>query len=294
MAFQTSREGSKFIVDFGTIPVPSAMAAELEGEFQRLALSIIARIDFRGDLHIGRLPTGVYGYIFEPNGYPLPGDGQGQPELTVYDHTNVMRTLMERPLPVARQFIAERKQEQGKPPKPPWDEVLQAILKLLGPPASTRRAIQTTLEVGKAIEAKPLSRSAKTAVERVNKQIDAATDIDDLLDTLKKAQLADGGTVEGLGTGLKIAQQMLEDGRPTIYNPDFGFYQNFGDPPMVAYSVAKEDAKGAVGGAAGGAVAGAMAGGIGAGPGALAGAVGGGLAGSAAEAVGELLDWIFD
>lgn len=293
MAFQTSREGSKFIVDFGTIPVPSAMAAELEGEFQRLALSIIAKIDFRGDLHIGRLPTGVYGYIFEPNGYPFPGDGQGQPELTIYDHTNVIGTLMERPLPVARQFITERKQGQGKPPKPPWDEVLGAILKVLGPPASTRRAIQTTLQIVKAIEDNPLPRSAKTAVERINKQIDSATDIDDLLNTLNEAQRADGGTVEGLGTGLRVAQQMLEDGRATIYNPEFGFYQNFGNPSLVAYSVAKEDVKGAVGGAAGGAVAGSLAGGVGAGPGAVAGAVGGGLGASAAAAVGELLDWLF-
>ena len=298
MAFQTTREGSKFVVDFGTIPIPSAMAKELEGEFQRLALAILAKVDFRGDLHIGRLPTGIYGYVFEPNGFPPPDGKQDQAQLSVeaqlsvYDHTNIVRTLMERPLPVVRQFVAARKQGEGKPPKPSWDEVLEAILKLLGPPVSTRRTIETTLRIGKAIEGQPLPRSAKTAVEKINKQIDFASDIDDLIDTLKRAQRADEGTVEGLGTGLRIAQQILEDGRGTIYSPDFGFYKDFGDP-LVAYSVAKEDAKGAVGGAVAGGMAGAAVGGVGAGPGAITGGLAGGAGASVAEAVGQLIDWLF-
>lgn len=269
------------------------MATELEGEFQRLALAILAKIDFRGDLHIGRLPTGVYGYIFEPNGFPPPGDEENQAQLTVYDHTNIVRTLMERPLPVVRQFVAARKQGGGKPPKPPWDEVLEAILKLLGPPTSTRKAIETTLRIGKAIEGTPLPRSSKTAVERINKQIDGASDIDDLLDTLKRAERADEGTVEGLSTGLRIAQQIIEDGRPTIYSPDFGFYQNFGDAVMVVYSVVKEDEKGAAAGAVGGAIVGGLPGGVGAGPGAIVGAIAGAVGASVAEAVGQLINWLF-
>jgi hypothetical protein len=201
---------------------------------------------------------------------------------------------MERPLPVVRQFVAAQKQGEGKPPKPPWDEVLEAILKVLGPPASLQRTIGTALQFGKSIEGQPLPRSAKTAVERVNKQINAASDIDNLINTLKRAQGADDGTVEGLGTGLRIAQQILEDGRQTIYSPDFGFYQNFGDSgPVVVYSVAKEDAKGAVGGAVAGGIAGSVAGGVGAGPGAVTGAIAGGAGASAAEALGELMDWLF-
>src|SRR5690348_3554739 len=176
MPFQTSHEGSKFIVDFGSLPVPSAMATELEGEFQRLALAILAKIDFRGDIRIDHLPPGLYGYVFEPNGFPFPDNGQEQIQLSVHDHTNIVRTLMEQPFPVARQFITQREQGERKPPKPPWDEVLESILKLLAPPVSTRRAIETALRVGKTILSEPLSRPAKTAVEKLNKQIDGAYD----------------------------------------------------------------------------------------------------------------------
>lgn len=294
------REGTKFIVDFGTIPVPSVMAAELESEFQRLALSVLAKTDFRGDLHIGDLPTGTYGYVFDPNGSP-PDDEQGQVQLTVHDHTEIVQTLMERPLPVVRQFIAARKQEQGNPPKPPGNEVLEAMLELLELPASTRRAIETTLRIWTVMEGQSIPRSTKAALDKIKKQIDAASDIDDLVDTLKRAQRTDGGTVEGLGVGLRIAQQILEDGRATIYNPAFGFYKDFGDPVTVYDGVVKEDVKGAVGGAAAGAEAGAVtglaAGGVGAGPGAVAGAATGAVigatAGSVAEAVGEFIDWLF-
>lgn len=292
MAFQTGRAGSKFVVDFGAIPIPSALATELEGDIQQVALSALARIDFHGDLRIGRLPTGTYGYIFEPDGFPPPPDDGGQPQLSVRDHTEIMRILLERPLPVARRFIAGR-QGDGKPPKPPWEQVLQAIMELLGPPATTRRAIEAALQFGKIIEGQALPDATKTAVEAVNRQIDLAGSVDELLVTVQRLRRADDGAVDGLGTGLEIAQQILEDGRGTIYSPDSGFYQGFDTPTTIAASVGKEDAKGVVGGAAGGAVAGSLAGGAGAGPGAVAGAVAGGLAASTAEAVGELLDWLF-
>lgn len=293
MALETTREGSRFIVDFGPIPVPTALAADLEGEFQRAALAVLAKIDFRGDLRIGRLPTGTWGYIFDPGGSPPPpDDGGGVPLVTVHDHTAIMQMLIERPLPVVRELVTATMQAGAKPPKPSWDEILEMILKLLGPPVSTRRAIEHTLTIGKALEAQKLPRQATAALARINRQIDAASDIDDLLDTLRNAQRADDGTVEGLSTGLEVAQQILADGRGTIYDQSYGFYGEIGDP-TVAYSVAGEDVKGAVAGGVGGALGGAAVGGIGAVLGAVGGGCAGGITGSVAGAVGKLIDWLF-
>jgi hypothetical protein len=293
MALETTHEGSRFIVDFGPIPVPTALAADLEGEFQRAALAVLAKIDFRGDLRIGRLPTGTWGYIFDPGGSPPPpDDGGGVPLVTVHDHTAIMQMLIERPLPVVRELVTATMQAGAKPPKPSWDEILEMILKLLGPPVSTRRAIEHTLTIGKALEAQKLPRQATAALARINRQIDAASDIDDLLDTLRNAQRADDGTVEGLSTGLEVAQQILADGRGTIYDQSYGFYGEIGDP-TVAYSVAGEDVKGAVAGGVGGALGGAAVGGIGAVLGAVGGGCAGGITGSVAGAVGKLIDWLF-
>jgi len=294
MTLETTREGSRFIVDFGHIPVPTALAADLQGEFQRAALAVLAKIDFRGDLRIGRLPTGTWGYIFDPGGSPLPpGDDGAVPLVTVHDHTAIMQMLIERPLPVVRELVTTAKQDGAKPPKPSWDEILEMILKLLGPPVSTRRAIEHTLTIGKALEAQKLPRQATAALSQINRQIDAASDLDDLLGTLRNAQRADDGAVDGLSAGLEVAQQILADGRGTIYDQSYGFYGEIGDPTF-AYSVAGEDAKGAVGGAVGGGMGGAAVGGLaGAGIGAIGGGCVGGISASVAGAVGKLIDWLF-
>lgn len=290
MAFRTTREGTRFVVDFGDIPVPALMAAELEGEFQRLALSVLARTDFRGGVRIGRLPTGLYGYVFDPGGQPFPDDDGAQ--LSVQDHTAIVATLLQRPLPVVRAVAGQGRQTDKKRTKPSWEAVLQAILELLGPPASTRRAIETTLRTGKVLAGVTPDPKAQAALDGVNRQIDRAGGLDDLLGALRRMQREDDGAVDGLGVGLRVAQEILEDGRDTIYSPEFGFYPELGDP-TVAYSVGKEDVKGAVGGGVVGAGVGAGAAGVGAVGGAVTGAVTGAVGASLSEAVGELLDWLF-
>ena len=80
MAHQPRRERSKFVVDLGAIPVPSALGNELEGEIQKLALAILAKIDFRGDLHIGDLPPGTYGIVIDPTDGGTEGE-PGEPQL---------------------------------------------------------------------------------------------------------------------------------------------------------------------------------------------------------------------
>lgn len=73
--------GTKFIVDFGGVKIPSKIAGELEGEMQRSALAALAKMDFRGRLRIGDLPAGIYGYTINPDQEPIPyGDGGGSEE----------------------------------------------------------------------------------------------------------------------------------------------------------------------------------------------------------------------
>ena len=56
MTSYNRHESTKFVVDLGPVKLPSALENELEGEIQRLTLSALARVDYRGDLRIGRLP----------------------------------------------------------------------------------------------------------------------------------------------------------------------------------------------------------------------------------------------
>ena len=69
------RKGSKFIVDFGSIAIPRALAKELEEKIRQLALGLLARTDFKGDVHLGfKLPPETYGIIFRDEGDEGEGD----------------------------------------------------------------------------------------------------------------------------------------------------------------------------------------------------------------------------
>jgi len=71
MTSLTTRKRTKFIVDFGSIPVSETLSKGLEGKIQQLALSLLAKTDYKGDIHLGgELPSETYGLI-------LNGDGDG-------------------------------------------------------------------------------------------------------------------------------------------------------------------------------------------------------------------------
>jgi hypothetical protein len=58
----------KFVVDLGGVTLPKGAELEIEREIQKVALRVLADIDFRGDLKIGRLPPDIYGFIIDIRG----------------------------------------------------------------------------------------------------------------------------------------------------------------------------------------------------------------------------------
>jgi hypothetical protein len=285
-----SKRASTFVVDFGEVQVPSVLEKELELEIQKIALSALARIDFRGDVRLGRLPPGTYGMIFgdwPPDLFPPTFPQPDMPDIDVRDHTVVMQAVMQNALALTRSLASARK--DGR--KVPGAEVLQALAKLPNLEQPARRAVDQALQnlhLSRAGD-KNLPRGAKASLDEIGKQLDACESIEEISSLLHRLQRSEQyAKIDGLSTGLSIASRIIEDGRSTIYSPDNPFYQGETGSTVMAKGVkdvGKEDAKGALTGAMGGAAAGPK--------GAAAGAVAGAIAGSAAEALSQLWDSIF-
>jgi hypothetical protein len=291
MSSLVNREGAKFIIDFGPITIPSAVEKELEADFQRVAFAQIARLDFRGDLRIGWLPTGTYGIIFEfPDTFFSASSGR-VPTPTARDHTEIIKAIMEQPLAVVHNLKGPVRERR----KPSRIEVLEAAAQLPHLDTKLRATLAIAVQVSKELDSVSLPPDASKAMAKIVAEIDKADGIDELVRTLRNMeQDREYQKTEGLPAALTFARQVIEDGRDSIYSPAFSFYQNIGGGPTVAYSVAKEDAKGIVGGFMAGFATGLATTGPG---GVVTGGIGGlagGLGASAAEVVSELWDWIFD
>lgn len=298
MSSLIKRQASTFVVDFGDVDIPSGLAKELEAEIQEVALSALARIDFRGDIRIGRLPPGTYGMIFgdwPPDLFPFPFDDKpqpGVPDIQVRDHTIVMGEVMKHGVALTRMLAGERR--SGR--RVSGAAVLQALLDVPSVPDGIKRptsAILSQTRDGMPSE-KDLPRSARSAMTEIFKELDASQSVDETAKLLRKLGADDRYMkVEGLPEVLRIVGEIVNDGRSTIYSADNPFYEGLGGgggngttaKEKGASDVVKEDVKGGITGGMGGLAAGPK--------GALAGAVGGALLGSAAEAISQLWDSIF-
>jgi hypothetical protein len=291
--FTDKEKSTKFVVDLGPIQLPSGLATELEGEFQRLALTTLAKVDFRGDIRVGRLPWGVYGYIFDdwpptfPPGIfdsrrPEPTDKPGgeATTLTARDHTLIMQIVMDRPLRIMRHLPSPKREQ-----RPTGRQVLEAALKLDDLPRRERHSFELALAtLGQLQSAGELPRPSQSALAKINDRIDRSTDLADVISTLESLERSsEFRRIDGIEVGLRVAREIAEDGRASIYSPN-RFYEEYGDTQIMR-SIVKEDVKGAVGGAVGTAVLGGAV---------VAGAVAGAAAGSVAEVAGAIWDMFTD
>jgi hypothetical protein len=289
------RQGATFVVDFGKIEIPSIQAKELELAMQEAALGVIARIDFRGRLPIGRLPPGTYGMIFgdwPPVGFPgFPGEPEG-PDLDAGDHTRIIDAVMRNGVALIRVLARELKSKG----RVPGEKVLRALLALPSLDGRTKQAVSTVLDNASDLDeaASSLTRS-RGPISDLRRRIDASDSVEQLLDVLQESEFDDAyRKTTGLPEAIRLTRQILEDGLTSIYSTDHPFYDGLGgggtttvakEKEKGASDIGKEDVKGGITGALGGAVGGPK--------GAAIGAVGGAALASAAEAIGQLWDSIF-
>jgi hypothetical protein len=289
MATFIKRQASTFVIDFGDVAIPSALAKEMETEFQQVALAALARIDFRGNIRIGRLPVGTYGMIFGdwPPDIFVPYSRKADlPDFDVRDHTIIVGAAMDNAFAVIRNVSGGRK--KGRRFTGP--EVLELMTNLSGLDAGTKRSMSRVLGIlnDPRFTYKDVNSEASYAVEEINKQIDACETIDEMAGLLDRLQRSGQyQEVEELPTGIDVARRIIEGGRSTIYSPDNPFY---GSPGSTAKEkgpkdLGSSDVKGAIAGAVGGSALGPK--------GALAGAVAAAIGSSLAEAISQAWDAIF-
>jgi hypothetical protein len=61
-----NRKGTKFVVDFGPVAMEESLGKELEGKIQQLALGVLAKTDYKGDISLGGLlPPDLYGLTLD-------------------------------------------------------------------------------------------------------------------------------------------------------------------------------------------------------------------------------------
>jgi hypothetical protein len=283
------RQASTFVVDFGNVEIPSALAKEMETEFQQVALAALARIDFHGNIQIGRLPIGTYGMIFGewPPDIFVPHPHQPYlPNIDVRDHTLIVGAAMDNAFALMRSVSGGRK--KGRRFTGP--EVLELMTNLPNLDAGTKGSIARILGIlnDPKFTDTDLDSKASYAMEEINKQLDACETIDEIAQLITRLQRSGQyQEVDGLPTGIDVARRIIEDGRSTIYSPHNPFYSG---PVSIAKEngprdIGLSDVKGAIAGGAGGASLGPK--------GAAALAAAAGISASLAEAISQAWDAIF-
>lgn len=184
----------------------------------------------------------------------------------------------------------------------PTPVLLRAVAEQAGD-ARARAVLSVVASASDEMEVRraDVPRDTARALEQATAHIDGAEDMNDLENRVEAARRR-FAEVDGLNTGLEVAQAILADGATTTYNTTAGpLATNLqraepGRPRpdrirRKILRIAKADVAGTAGGAAAGAVGGAVIGaGVGAAPGAAAGALTGAVGGSVTAVFKAVLD----
>lgn len=281
-------EGSRFIVDLGSVRLPALAEKQVETDIRGVVLKALAQSEWGGHARLSHrvfdwFPGRTLGLWLDPDlQVPWPTRGLG-PE----DHTVIIRQLMTYPFHVLRAL----KLSKGSP-APSGAEVLEAMLDVDEIDPFAKEKIKEVLKVLEQIEpemTKP-SREHKQAVSYVEKLI-AGRPLPEQVRLLRDSSgRADLPQSDGVQQVLESVAKMMEDGASTIYDPDFGFYQTVGSGTTAVARDAVDTIKDADAlGATGGGFAGTLIPGVGT----AAGAAAGGAGASAGAAIVELIDWLF-
>jgi hypothetical protein len=286
--------GSRFIVDLGDVKLPALVEKEVEARIRAVVLRALAENAYstadarsRGllDTHIfDEFPGRTLG-LFPDSQYP-PADGPLGPQ----DHTLIVRAIMEHPVEVVHHLPTK-----ARGVRPSSEDVLRAALQVDEIDPYTRGRIRAALDALPTLE-----EGLANAPEHVKRAIDRLRDdlsgkpVDEQLRLLRDPSARQRyGDVQGLAETGQAVARMLEDGRDSIYSPDFSFYRRM-DPNGRAGATLRgtvDDIKDADAiGATGGGFVGTVVPGLGT----AAGAASAGAGASAGAAIAHFVDWLFD
>lgn len=280
--------GTRFVVDLGDLILPSPLVKRVEAEIRAIVLRILAEMDAGGrsrlpDLLIKDLPGGTAGFVAIEVGSPATS----MPDvLKPEDHTLIMKAIMERPFEIIQYM---NKKDRTSNPSP--IAILEATLQVSEISAYIKERIRMVLDILRRLE--DGRRNAPSGLQRSVDDLQrrlAGRPIDEQIGMLRDLK-SDYRSHEGLPESLEVAAQILEDGRSSIYSPEFPFYRMLNEGKRGRASRKPiDDIKDAdvIGATAGGGV-----GVIVAGVGAAAGAAAGGAGASAGAAIAHVINWLF-
>jgi hypothetical protein len=278
----------------GTVDLAAITAAALAGVERAMAAHAIdPKRKWPGSI--------LTGIVLFPSGPDMPEtlapwqSKQSSPiALTAHDHTIIIEAIFKEALPLLAELGVIRDRSRRVTP----DELLAAL-----------RKVTTDEEVGDAVDRAitvrktfagaedQIDQDSKARIAKLAAQLDEAGTVDAKIGVLQSAIAKSSGRNEAYTIGLQIGITILEDGRATIYNPDF--YVTVLGPSVggeiarsTAGGIAQSDVTTGVGTAVGAAAVGVVA--PLAEPAIIAlGALGGAIAGSATKALDALIDWLF-
>ena len=220
------QEGSRFVVDLGSVKLDALREKQVETEIRGVVLEALAG----SPVALTRLPNWIFnqfpgrtlGLWLDPDQSPWPDPGG---PLNVADHTLIVREMMTYPFHVLRALRLSKGD-----PIPSGSEILEAMLDIDVVAPFVKERIKQMVKVLEKIEphlAKP-SREQKQTVAYVEKLIGGrplAEQVRILRDPSKRTDKGLNGGQDWLQQLLEWIAKMLEDGELSIYSPDFSFHR---------------------------------------------------------------------
>jgi hypothetical protein len=217
-------EGSRFVVDLGSVKLPPIVEKQVETDIRAVVLKALADEPFAARTALppwifNHFPGRTLGLWMDPDAH-IPWEPTGPLDPT--DHTLIVGQVMQYPLQVVRSLGVTPGQA------PPTDrEVLEAMLDVPEIDPTAKARIRLALEVLSQIEptmAKP-SREVKRAQNLVSDLLSEGTIFEQVRALREAAMRPPDPSPDWLKELLEWIARMLEDGASTIYSRDHAFYR---------------------------------------------------------------------
>jgi hypothetical protein len=182
----------------------------------------------------------------------------------------------------------------GKKPRLRSADVLQAAITVLNKDQKLVHQIELVLahlpKLQQGIE--QLSAGDRKLAILMSNQLSKAKDVEEIERLLAQLAKEHGGHSAGVDSGLKLAKQLVAEGKTRIYDPGNGYYQVLSGGDIA---VAKDSSTGLASADAGGAVAGGMGGfQVGGAAGIAPGAAAGAITASTVQAVKNVVEAVLE
>ncbi|TGB09713.1 hypothetical protein, partial [Streptomyces sp. MZ04] len=212
------QDGSRFIVDLGSVKLPAILEKQVETDIRAVVLAALGESDIAvarrlPDSIFDRFPGRTLGLWLDPDvQFPEPW-GPLIPE----DHTNIVRAVLTHPFQVLRYLDAKSRTD-----KPSGEEVLEAALQVEQIDDYTKERIRAVLDIlpklEEAREAAP--RSLQQEYRSLERSLEQAPGVEGKLRLLKDPGARSAKDDDGhFSAGLDLAARILEGGASSIYSP---------------------------------------------------------------------------